>query len=1389
MATSERLLPHQQHPPHPHQQTQHQYQHHSHNHSHHHSQYHQHQQPSSPTTSPAYPHDPATHYRQAQQQPLSPNAGNAHAYPPNNLPSNGPSSHSHRGSTMQDSHQYATSMTSQQQQLRHNQSYSTGHPRSQSQQHSFPHPPPTQQPPPLPQQHHANIKPSVTSGAAGGGGDRQNRPPAPPSYQPRLHHSYSAGNIALAAATSKNTGNSNAGGAQAAPKKKDPYATAWRTYSKIAEELDLANPDGTLYPISKESILKYLHHQSKRIKSSNLHWYVNGLKKHQENLGFPWDEVRYDEEVVALLKELTLHPVMQQEREARENKDANNDDDRRGRQRQASGAASSAYLTGAAQQQQQQQQQNHHQYQGASKHDPMAYLQQPPPNFQPAFAPSSTSRTSQSPSQRTYYHSAPIQVVSSPMSPQSGSGSGNRRTESSHPAATRHYTSQPINTASIHAALSGSDKTVPPIDTRAEYMQSTVSKRKRFESMKRRVPSPMSPGDEEDEPRDDDEDPKISRHGRGLYDDDEDDEQMEDSSQYQPLKRRASTGTLLNQARAQAVNHVPGPYDINKLRGYKGDADRGDDGYEAGSKDRSGGYYSSHSSSADPASPPTTTSPMFRRPPTERAPQSPPQSSLAQASFGSMSAAAGGGGGKTTVQFTQVVDCAQRLQAKYGGRCSEHPWGCVETPSGEHLELTIKMYLDWAGLVASNRLTMDELPDLVEFKRPSAQSDFGVEREGDERSGATSGGVLKRMSSTPMGFHSQPIDSRYQDDPMSPTSPTSQQDHASFGTNTSSSGSSSAHSRAMSSGGPGYSDHHQHHHSHHPNSGSTSGGHRHTHSHGHGHHHQREGSEGYRRSPHRMYSSPPRHPLPSPPPNYNSPTSTSHAHQELPMSFTSAGMGIGGLSEGDGDSTSGPASTSASNGAREAKARRMASSPSLGRNHHHHAREFYSQPISIPVFNFATAGSGVHEHEHETQQEGSGGGSGANITAATGEQLRHHSTSPHGGGRTQGQQQGSSATTAASRGNTGGHPLSSISSMSSENEGSDDDMEVTSPYGGQHHHQHHYHRLRSPKSRLNGQLAMESFGSRLSRHENSEDMRRGSRDGMEDSDELRKSPPLSMTTTPNSNSGGGGDSLKNHHSFKLMSHKGSESGLHQGDGVMEEDLEREVNEIGEIGGGIASVATKGGHGGSSTAGFYEGLPNIQCTDPAFGQARSRARTRTRSGDMDEEDDKGDDDEYEEDVVMSAELSPGGRGPSLMSSSSGQGGLGPHHRHSHRPYDPHHHLHRSQGEDGGAGSVKKEEMELHHQHQVDSLTERANTITLTPAAARGSRDATPSRSSQTPTSSTTTTATTTTTTSITNATLKTATGLSVSPESFNTVSARVEATVSVEGVNSEAMDED
>lgn len=54
---------------------------------------------------------------------------------------------------------------------------------------------------------------------------------------------------------------------------------------------------------------------------------------------------------------------------------------------------------------------------------------------------------------------------------------------------------------------------------------------------------------------------------------------------------------------------------------------------------------------------------------------------------------------KTTVQFSEVVEFAQQLQIKYGNKCRDHPWGCVELSEDVHLELTIKMYMDWAGLV------------------------------------------------------------------------------------------------------------------------------------------------------------------------------------------------------------------------------------------------------------------------------------------------------------------------------------------------------------------------------------------------------------------------------------------------------------------------------------------------------------------------------------------------------------------------------------------------------------------------------------------------------------------------------------------------------------------
>jgi len=59
------------------------------------------------------------------------------------------------------------------------------------------------------------------------------------------------------------------------------------------------------------------------------------------------------------------------------------------------------------------------------------------------------------------------------------------------------------------------------------------------------------------------------------------------------------------------------------------------------------------------------------------------------------------------VQFSEVVEYAQRLQTQYGKRCQDHPWGCVElSPEEPHLELTIKMYMDWAGLVVRPSLSL-----------------------------------------------------------------------------------------------------------------------------------------------------------------------------------------------------------------------------------------------------------------------------------------------------------------------------------------------------------------------------------------------------------------------------------------------------------------------------------------------------------------------------------------------------------------------------------------------------------------------------------------------------------------------------------------------------------
>lgn len=680
------------------------------------------------------------------------------------------------------------------------------------------------------------------------------------------------------------------------PKKKDPYATAWRTYSKIAEELQLLNPDGSLYPISKEAILKYLHHQSKRIKSSNLHWYVNGLKKHQENLGFPWDDVRYDEQVVGLLKELTLHPVMMGESNG-----VGGDDEHHGyggnRQRQASGgmyplgagvgsgrtgghhySSSSIDTTRIANlsisqpspshaQAQQHQQQQHGQAfvnVGLKQHHQshQQYLQQQQQ------AHHHSQRIQQPPPPKPYYHSAPIQLQNS-LSSSTVSGVHTRTPSTQDLAGPSGGMHQGRTAAGgIQQQQQYSQQQQQPLSNalRSEpiagdaHVSSALSKRKRddFTFKKRRMPSSMSiEGDDLDEDdlqdddfKDDDDDDLDARRGtghnnhhhhshRGHQHDPDDSDEMEDSNRYQPLKRRASTGTLLNQARASAVKHVPGPFTVDeghtqassihphtasatsssgapqphrtlhhrvsasglsstanrhhKLQSYRSHQNLHHH-HQSSNVGQNHSQRQHHGRSPSPELRETTSSShhhhrqhsssmaessdsqRFRHPSggsgsvgaisgadTEAA--DPPSTSL-RAPGGAATPAPTASAqvpikaaGKTTVQFSDVVQCASQLQAMYGLRCKDHPWGCVEITEDRHLELTMKMYLDWAGLVASERLTMDELPDLPDFRdihpRPLA-------------GGPSGGGTLKRMSSTPLssslasiarGGHSSGIES------------------------------------------------------------------------------------------------------------------------------------------------------------------------------------------------------------------------------------------------------------------------------------------------------------------------------------------------------------------------------------------------------------------------------------------------------------------------------------------------------------------------------------------------------------------------------------------------------------------------------------------------------
>ncbi|KAG0097050.1 hypothetical protein BGZ93_003509 [Podila epicladia] len=622
-------------------------------------------------------------------------------------------------------------------------------------------------------------------------------PEVPSGAHPRLHHSTSAGHLP------SRSSNPNSGlgkqmptttpGAPAppAPKRKDPYATAWRTYSKIAEELNLLNPDGTLYPISKEAILKYLRHQSKRIKSSNLHWYVNGLKKHQENLGIPWDNIRYDEQVVALLKELTLNPVpidhgddhsnqwhQQRSRPVVSAPIPSTSGFGQGRSGHHYTSASidtariaSLSISSPPQQHQQNSsgygpshpKQYSHQYQQRdySSHPPQSAYSHQPPNYP------------QSSTSKPHHHSAPISLSSSSEFSEPPPQEGHRHKSHSHAL---DQILAPLGT-DLPQSPTGPP---PPLPFNPMIPSSMNVKRKRYELVSektRRITSPMSPEGEEQEGEATDDRPRQNENisGNGTRGDDMHDEDMddEDNSQQHALKRRASTGTLLSQKKASPVNHVPGPYISGPVSGesphlYQRTTHNDDQPSSSTTgprpiRKKSSTVYRDNNqafSPPDSVSSIGSTSPIQRPGSTSsssyvnyRSPRRPngvvssPISAVTSPS--GPTSTPGGGGSKTTVQFSEVVEYAQLLQARYGGRCREHPWGCVELSPDHHLELTIKMYMDWAGLVASGRLTMEETPDLPEFRIPndSTPSSPGSSTVTSPRVG---GGTLKRMTSTPI---------------------------------------------------------------------------------------------------------------------------------------------------------------------------------------------------------------------------------------------------------------------------------------------------------------------------------------------------------------------------------------------------------------------------------------------------------------------------------------------------------------------------------------------------------------------------------------------------------------------------------------------------------------
>ncbi|KAG0207025.1 hypothetical protein BGX28_001625 [Mortierella sp. GBA30] len=650
---------------------------------------------------------------------------------------------------------------------------------------------------------------------------------------PRLHHSVSAGHLsatghrplsvngsASSAAFLGSKKGAVAAVAAAPVKKKDPYATAWRTYSKIAEELNLLNPDGSLYPISKEAILKYLHHQSKRIKSSNLHWYVNGLKKHQENLGFSWDEVRYDDQVLALLKELTLHPVPIESNLAHSGNFSNNSHsngstglDPSARQRQTSGMTGSSYTqnnTGSnrtvsgvidtARIATLSISDSHHSKYYSHQHPQQSYQapfatatkRQQTPQYdetssqshqrQQAHQYSHGSQSYHSPPARaTSYHSAPVQLPSHHPQDERTSQEVNIHRTKSHSyalgqatdAAPKSAGSSPMSSSELHI----------PQPLHPSIPGGSNVKRKRHDLVSERLARLASPANPEDEMYDEDNPSsrvidQDERNTHLLEDADED----EDPSDRIALKRHASTGTLRSQARASAMSAESHPY---QRRGEFSNREfpTMTPSPVARENDLNGGSHFRWDSSEalqSRISPPGSVSSVDSNSPMTRdavgggsvlsnqrhrranGVVSSPISSVGSAATSSLASTVEAmttsdsipevPGSKTTIQFSEVVEHAQQLQSQYGNCCKDHPWGCVELSEDHHLELTIKMYMDWAGLVASGRLTMDELPDLPDFRRSDASLEdvSSLSLSTSPTPNTSSGGTLKRMTSTPL---------------------------------------------------------------------------------------------------------------------------------------------------------------------------------------------------------------------------------------------------------------------------------------------------------------------------------------------------------------------------------------------------------------------------------------------------------------------------------------------------------------------------------------------------------------------------------------------------------------------------------------------------------------